>query len=115
MRGRKQRRPQGVIGLCRALRAAQRARRPKRRKLDSRPVLVSQVEEWLIELWSPEQIARRLRDEFPGDPMMQVSHETIYKSLFVQGRCALRRELTACLRSGRVVLAPDAVSSGAAG
>ena len=55
-------------------RAAQCARRPKRRKLDSRPVLVSQVEEWLIELWSPEQNARRLRHEFPGDPMMQVSH-----------------------------------------
>ena len=75
-------------------------------KLDSRPVLVSQVEEWLIELWSPEQIARRLRHEFPGDPMMQVSHETIYKSLFVQGRGALRREFTACLRSGRVVRRP---------
>jgi len=87
-------------------RAAECARRPKRRKLDGCPVLVSQVEEWLVELWSPEQIARRLRHEFPGDPMMQVSHETIYKSLFVQGRGALRRELTACLRSGRVVRRP---------
>jgi IS30 family transposase len=87
-------------------RAAECARRPKQRKLDNCPVLVSQVEEWLIELWSPEQIARRLRYEFPGDPMMQVSHETIYKSLFVQGRGALRRELTACLRSGRVVRRP---------
>ena len=53
-----------------------------------------------------QQIARRLRHEFPGDPIMQVSHETIYKSLFVQGRGALRRELTACLRSGRVVRRP---------
>ena len=79
-------------------RAAECARRPKKQKLDSRPVLVAQVSEWLIELWSPEQIARRLRHEFPDDPMMQVSHETIYKSLFVQGRGALRRELTACLR-----------------
>jgi len=87
-------------------RAAECARRPKQQKLDSCPVLVSQVEECLIELWSPEQIARRLRHEFPGDPMMQVSHETIYKSLFVQGRGALRRELTACLRSGRVVRRP---------
>ena len=87
-------------------RAAECARRPKRQKLERCPVLVSQVQDWLIELWSPEQIARRLRHEFPGDPMMQVSHETIYKSLFVQGRGALRRELTACLRSGRVVRRP---------
>ena len=88
-------------------RAAECARRPKKQKLDSRPVLVAQVREWLIELWSPEQIARRLRHEFPDDPMMHVSHETIYKSLFVQGRGALRRELTACLRSGRVVRRPQ--------
>jgi len=89
-------------------RAAECARRPKRQKLDGCQVLVSQVEEWLIEAWSPEQIARRLRHEFPDDPMMRVSHETIYKSLCVQGRGALRRELTACLRSGRVVRRPDA-------
>ena len=56
-------------------------------ELDSHPVLVSQVEEWLIELWSPEQIARRLRHEFPGI-RLQVSHETIYKSLFVRPRRA---------------------------
>src|ERR1019366_1011495 len=88
-------------------RAAECARRPKQQKLDSRPVLVAQVTEWLIELWSPEQIARRLRHEFPDNPMMQVSHETMYKSLFVQGSGALRRELTACLRSGRVVRRPQ--------
>ena len=51
--------------------------------------------------WSPDEIAQRLRHDFPDDPMMRVSHETIYKSLFVQGRGELRRELTRCLRSGR--------------
>jgi IS30 family transposase len=54
-----------------------------------------------------EQIALRLRIEFGNDPMMQVSHETIYKSLFVQGRGSLRRELTACLRSGRATRRPQ--------
>jgi IS30 family transposase len=58
------------------------------------------VEEWLEECWSPQQIALRLREEFPDDPMMWVSHETIYQSIFVQGRGALRRELYRCLRSG---------------
>ena len=52
---------------------------------------------------SPEQIARRLREDFPDDPEMWVSHETIYQSLYVQGRGGLRRELTACLRTGRAV------------
>ncbi len=56
---------------------------------------------WLEELWSPQEIAQRLRLEFPSDPMMQVSHETIYRCLFVQGRGELRRELARCLRSGR--------------
>ena len=83
------------------------ARRPKVAKLAGQGPLVGQVEKWLIELWSPEQIARRLRTEFGDDPMMQVSHETIYKSLFVQGRGSLRRELTACLRSGRATRRPQ--------
>ncbi len=91
----------------RAHRAAQaRARRPKPAKLASCPKLRAQVEEWLGEWWSPEQIARCLREEFPDDPMMWVSHETIYQSLFVQGRGALRRELAACLRSGRAARRP---------
>jgi IS30 family transposase len=51
--------------------------------------------------WSPEQIAQRLRREFPDDPMMWVSHETIYMALFVEGRGQLRRELSRCLRTGR--------------
>ena len=60
-----------------------------------------QVTSWLQEWWSPQQISRRLRIEFPGDPMMQVSHETIYQALYVQGRGELRRELARCLRTGR--------------
>ena len=84
--------------------AAHRARRPKPAKLVTCERLRAQVEEWLEdELWSPMQIARRLRIDYPGDPMMRVSHETIYQSLYVQGRGALRKELTACLRSGRAV------------
>jgi hypothetical protein len=58
--------------------------------------------------WSPEQIAHRLRVEFPDDPSMRISHEAIYRSLYVQGRGALRRELTACLRTGRALREPRA-------
>jgi IS30 family transposase len=58
--------------------------------------------------WSPEQIARRLPIDFPDDKTMRISHEAIYQALFVQGRGALRRELTACLRTGRVVRVPRA-------
>ena len=81
-------------------RAATQARRPKRPKLDH-PQLAVQVTVWLQQWWSPEEIARRLRIEFPYDPLMWVSHETIYQSLFVQGRGELRRELHRCLRTGR--------------
>jgi IS30 family transposase len=55
---------------------------------------------------SPEEIARRLRLEFPDDPTMHVRHETIYHSLFVQGRGELRRELSRCLRTGRTQRRP---------
>jgi IS30 family transposase len=58
--------------------------------------------------WSPEQISNRLRLEFPDDESMRVSHEAIYQSLYVQGRGALRRELTACLRTGRALRVPRA-------
>jgi len=58
--------------------------------------------------WSPEQIAKRLRLDFPDDESMRVSHEAIYQSLYVQGRGALRRELTACLRTGRALRVPRA-------
>jgi transposase, IS30 family len=84
-------------GHCRA---AVSARRPKTPKLAHRP-LVDQVSTWLEMLWSPQEIAQRLRIVFPDDPMMHVSHETIYQSLFVQGKGELRRELARCLRSGR--------------
>ncbi|MCA1700969.1 MAG: IS30 family transposase [Actinobacteria bacterium] len=56
--------------------------------------------------WSPEQISGRLRVDFPDDESMRVSHEAIYQSLYVQGRGALRRELTACLRTGRALRVP---------
>ena len=62
--------------------------------------------------WSPEQIARRLRLDFPDDETMRISHEAIYQALFVQGRGALRRELTACLRTGRALRVPRARSRG---
>ena len=58
--------------------------------------------------WSPEQIARRLPVDFPDDETMRISHEAIYQALFVQGRGALRRELTACLRTGRALRMPRA-------
>ncbi len=58
--------------------------------------------------WSPEQISGRLRLDFPDDESMRVSHEAIYQSLYVQGRGALRRELTACLRTGRALRVPRA-------
>ena len=60
------------------------------------------------ESWSPEQISNRLRLDFPDDESMRVSHEAIYQSLYVQGRGALRRELTACLRTGRALRVPRA-------
>jgi IS30 family transposase len=85
--------------------AGQRARRPKVPKLACGR-LAAKVTEWLEEWWSPEEIARRLRHEFPDDPMMWVSHETIYQSLFVQGRGELRRELHRCLRTGRAQRRP---------
>ena len=62
--------------------------------------------------WSPQQISRRLRLDFPADGAMRISHEAIYQSLYVQGRGALRRELTACLRTGRALRVPRARSRG---
>jgi IS30 family transposase len=62
--------------------------------------------------WSPEQIAHRLRVDFPDDDSMRISHEAIYQALYVQGRGALRRELTACLRTGRALRVPRARTRG---
>lgn len=84
-------------------RAARQARRPKTSVLAGNAVLCEWVIDRLTRLWSPQQIQRRLIEEFPSDTTMRVSHETIYKTLYVQGRGELRRELTACLRTGRAV------------
>jgi hypothetical protein len=62
--------------------------------------------------WSPEQIANRLRVDFPHDETMRISHEAIYQALYVQGRGALRRELVACLRTGRALRVPRARTQG---
>ena len=82
-------------------RAFDAAARPKTAKLDGNPKLKQVVEDRLKLKWSPKQIAERLPMEFPDDPEMRVSHETIYQSIYVQGRGTLRKELAACLRSGR--------------
>ena len=86
--------------------AEARARRPKPSKLASRPQLREEVQAGLTKHWSPEQIARRLVSDFPDDEQMRVSTEAIYQSLYVQGRGGLRRELTACLRTGRALRRP---------
>ena len=62
--------------------------------------------------WSPEQIARRLPLDFSDDEEMRISHEAIYQALFIQGRGGLRRELTACLRTGRALRTPRARTRG---
>jgi IS30 family transposase len=80
--------------------AEQAARRPKRRRLECQE-LAAEVQAGLLALWSPEEIAAKLRVNFVDRPEMWVSHETIYKSLYVQGRGELRRELHRCLRTGR--------------
>ena len=88
--------------VCRAEdSAAWRCRRPKPYKLAENPRLREAVERKLTQHWSPQQISARLVHDYPDDQEMRVSHETIYKSLFVQARGALRKELASCLRSGR--------------
>lgn len=62
--------------------------------------------------WSPEQISNRLRIDFPDDESMRISHEAIYQALYVQGRGALKRELVACLRTGRALRVPRARTRG---
>ena len=90
-------------------RADQAARRPKPSKLATSLRLRRWVQDRLEDKLSPEQIAGRLRVEFPDDEEMRVSHEAIYQALFVQGRGALRRELTASLRTGRALRKPRAM------
>jgi IS30 family transposase len=89
--------------------ARERARRPKTAKLAEAggdAELRAYVQARLLELWSPEQISATLKREFPDRPEMWVSHETIYQSLYVQSRGALRRELAVCLRTGRALRKP---------
>jgi IS30 family transposase len=86
--------------------AYQRASRPQPAKLHTNLKLRRQVEEDLCRRYSPEQIVGRLRRLFPDDPEMRVSPETIYQSLYVQSRGALRRDLTTCLRTGRALRRP---------
>ena len=62
--------------------------------------------------WSPEQISNRLKVDFPDDETMRISHEAIYQALFIQGRGALKRELVACLRTGRALRVPRARTQG---
>lgn len=83
--------------------ADQRARRPKTRMLALDDGLREHVQNRLHAKDSPEQISRRLVLLFPDNPSMRVSHETIYRSLYVQGRGGLRRELVKCLRTGRAL------------
>jgi len=82
-------------------RAIRSAERPKPGKLVGSADLRAEVEARLQRRWSPQQISATLRLEFPENPEMQISHETIYRSLYVQSRGELRRQLTANLRTGR--------------
>ena len=97
----------GGRGSYRALQADdasyRRARRPKVAKLAQNRRLRAKVEAKLKAKWSPEEISGWLARTYPNDTEMQVAHETIYQSIFVQGRGALRHELHVCLRSGRAM------------
>ena len=88
------------------LRADRAARRPKAAKLASNLPLRELVQAKLLDKLSPKQIAVELRHQFPGRAEMHVSHQTIYQSIYVQGRGALRRELAVTLRTGRALRKP---------
>ena len=83
--------------------AWKRARRPKPCRLVRCPQLRQLVEEKLREYWAPQQIADWLKRTYPGSESLYVSHETIYRTLFIQARGALKKELTLCLRSKRTI------------
>ena len=97
----------GGAGHYRASRADQaawdRAHRPKACKLALHPTLAKQVADKLQQQWSPEQIAGWLKRTYPDDTSCQVSHETIYRTLFIQSRGALKKELLAHLRRTRAI------------
>jgi IS30 family transposase len=96
-------------------RAQRLALRPKQAKLASCRRLRSVVERKLEALWSPAQISGWLAEQYPNDSEMHVSHETIYQSLFVQSRGALKKELHACLRTGRAMRRAKAYTKGSVG
>jgi IS30 family transposase len=87
--------------------AESNASRPKVRRLARNDALRMEVQKRLTKKHSPEQISNRLREDFPNDPEMRVSHEAIYQSIYVQGRGALKRDLAACLRTGRALRKPQ--------
>jgi len=104
----------GHRGVYRASTAQQRADENARAGGRARPAKLAtnlrlrrEVQTRLEEHHSPEQIARRLRQDYPDEPEMWVSHETIYESIYIQGRGALRRELARCLRTGRALRRPQ--------
>jgi IS30 family transposase len=86
--------------------AETRSSRPQPSKLSLDPVLHDYVQTRLDMKWSPEQISNALRVDFPDDERMRVSHETIYRSVFVQARGSLKREVEAKLRTGRTLRKP---------
>ncbi len=94
-------------------RADEAARRPKTSWTETQPWLWAQVQDLLRARWSPEQIAGWLRETHPEDPQWWVSHETIYQAVFVQAKGELRRELAACLRSGRARRRPQSRATAA--
>ncbi len=87
--------------------AARRRKRPRKPKLAERPGLAAAVEEYLGQGWSPQLISGVLRRDHPDDRNMQVSHETVYKALYVQGRGALRQDLHRCLSLKRKARVPQ--------
>lgn len=97
----------GGVEAYRAAAADERAtvnrRRPKPCKLLEHPKLAHQVAQRLLTNWSPQQIQKWLGQAYPNNPAMNVSHETIYRTLFIQARGALKKELLKHLRSKRVM------------
>ena len=101
--------PQPYLASVAQDRAERAAQRPKKRKLASSPRLAKAVRRKLKKRWSPEQIGAWLARRYPHDRSMQVSHETIYQALYVQGRGGLKRELATALRTGRAIRRPRRV------
>jgi IS30 family transposase len=110
-RGKQRSRPWNYRPSLAQLRADATARRPKPAKLATNLALRELVEAKLMKRLSPKQIVVQLRRQFPNDREMRVSHETIYQSIYVQGRGALRRELAVSLRTGRALRHPHRKSN----